>query len=488
MSGKTYKVLLIEGDTDETSLVRRTLGGADGSPDRFEVVEAVRVSSACHLLDREDFDAAILDLGVPQGGGLEGLARVRAQRPDLPILLLTSLHDEPLAEQALKRGAQDYLVKGTMDCFLLKRAIRHAVEKKKLTALVERLLDQDPAARVVVDADAHVLHANPAAEALFGAAARDLVGKPFAYPRDSGSVTIVSPRADESPAEMTVSGVDWNGEPARLVTFRASAAARPAAADDAETKRLEGIKALFTRRFNHEMRNIISTVKTAVFCLKDAPSGPLSVRQARLVDMITRNVDRQARLFDKLGDLSRFEGGRLKASREPFDLGALLGELARENGSGAGGVEVDVASSAGLPQLEGDADLVLQMLRALVDNARRHARSRVTVEASEENGGVRVGVLDDGPGVAADKIAGLFTSFSGLDRREAAGGGFNGSLGLTMCREIAEAHGGRVWADAGEGGRFFVFLPARPPAPKPAAPRIYVSSSRSRPTYAAEAP
>ena len=120
MSGKAFKVLLVEGDTNETSLVKRYLGDApDAAPDRFEVVEAVRVSTACHALARGDFDAVILDLQVPQNEGLEGFTRIRAQRPELPIVLLTDLTEEPLAARALKRGAQDYLVKGTLDCCLL---------------------------------------------------------------------------------------------------------------------------------------------------------------------------------------------------------------------------------------------------------------------------------------------------------------------------------------------------------------------------------
>lgn len=492
MSAKTFKILLIEGDGDETSLVRRSLAGADGTEDRFEVTEAVRVSNACRALEKEDFDAAVLDLDVPQGGGLEALARLRAQRPALPVLLLASLHDQPLAERALRLGAEDYLVKGTLDCCLLKRSLRHAIEKRKLSALVERLLDQDPAARVVVDADAVVLHANPAAEALFGAPARDLAGRPFAFPRESGAVTIVSPRADERAAEMSVSAVDWRGEPARLVTFRAPAA-KAAAPEDPEALRLDAVKASFTRRFNHEMRNVLSTVKTAVFCLKDPPTGPLTVRQARLIEMIARNVDRQARLFDKLGDLGRFEGGKLAAARRPVDASALLAELARENERPEAGDEIPAVSIAvrgALPPLEGDADLLLQLLRSFVDNARRHARTRVAVEAWTDDGReVRVSVADDGPGVPQERLDSLFTPFSALDRREAAGGGFDGSFGLTMAREIAAAHGGRVWAEAGEGGRFHLSLPARPEGPPAeAAPRIYVSNSRSRPTFAAEAP
>jgi signal transduction histidine kinase/CheY-like chemotaxis protein len=489
MSGKALNVLLIEGDENETSLVKRYLGDAAGSSDRFEVQEAVRVSTACHALAREEFDVVILDLQVPQNVGLEGFHRIRAQRPEAPIVLLTALQDEELARQGVRRGAQDYLVKGTVDCCLLKRALRGAIEKKKLSNLVERLLDMDAAARLVVDGEALVLHANPAAEALFGVSAKELVGKPFAFPRESGAVTIVSPQASELSAEMTVSGVEWNGEPARLISFMSAPGAeapRKEGRAPEERRRLDGIKSQFTRKLSHEMRNTMSTIKTAVFCLKDPLTGPLSPRQARLADMISRNADRQIRVFDALGDLARFEGGKLKLDLRPVELPALINEIARESEFKGAPKRLVVAPMGVLPVVEGDPDLLLQLLRGLLDNAFRHAESTIELKASPEaGGGVRVTVADDGEGIAPERLADLFTPFDQLDKRVDAPG-LKAGLGLTISRAIVEGHGGRIWAENGEAGSRFIFtLPSA--AERQSAPdkRIFVSHSRSRPIYAA---
>jgi two-component system phosphate regulon sensor histidine kinase PhoR len=484
MSSKVFKVLLIEGDTNETSLVKRYLGEGAAAPDRFDVTESVRVSSACHALAREDFDAIILDLQVPQNVGLEGFNRIRAQRPELPVILLTDLKDESLAIQALKRGAQDYLVKGTMDCCLLKRAIRYAVERKKLASLVESVLDKEESAKLIVDADAVVLYVNRAAEALFGVARAELAGKPFAYPREAGAVTIVSPKAAELSAEMSVSAIEWNGEPARLISFSGpGTAAEPQAA---EHRRLEEIKNRFTRRLSHEMRNTLSTVKTAVFCLKDPPTGQLSTRQARLVDMISRNVDRQIRIFEKLNDLSRFRGGKLALDLKRLEVPALLDEITRESEFKGGPHRLIVEPAAGLPPIAGDADLLLQVLRSLLDNAFRFAQDRVTLSAARDDAGVRVTVADDGEGISKERLAGLFTPFAQLDRRPDAEA-FQGGLGLTISREIVAAHGGRIWAESGaSGSRFSFTLPAYSPSDREHAPnKIFVSNSRKRPTYAA---
>lgn len=485
MSRKDFTVLLIEGDASESSLVKRFLADAGEPGERFDVTEAVRVSSACQALAHADFDVVILDLEVPQNVGLEGLHRIRAQRPNVPVILLASLQDEPLAAQGVKLGAQDYLVKGTIDCCVLKRAIRWAVEKKKLTSLVEQLINKDGEAKVVVDEGAVVLYANPAAEALFGVPAEELRGKPFAYPREAGAVTIVSPRSSELSAEMSVSGIDWNGQPARLISFRDSRP-RPEPVDG-ESRRLEDIKNQFTRRLSHEMRNTLSTVKTAAFCLKDGSTGPLSPRQARLVDMISRNVDRQIRIFDKIGDLARFQAGKLKFDFRPVELAPLIEEFSREAELRSPPRRLEIEAPSGLPAVYGDADLLLQVLRGLLDNAFRHAKDKVVLKASAEGDDeVRVVVADDGEGIPKERLGSLFTPFAELDRRTEAGG-FKGGLSLTMSREIIEGHKGRIWAESDERGARFIFtLPRRAkPSREEAEKKIFVSHSRSRPIYAA---
>ena len=486
MSSKAFRVLLIEGDSNETSLVKRYLADGAALPDRFEVTESVRVSSACHALAREDFDVIILDLQVPQNVGLEGFHRIRAQRPEIALVLLTDLNDESLAIQALRQGAQDYLVKGTMDCCLLKRVVRYAVERKKLASLVESLLDKDDAAKLIVDADAVVLYVNRAAETLFAVGRAELAGKPFAYPREAGSVTIVSPKAAELSAEMSVGAIEWNGEPARLISFTgpANEAGKP---HGAERRRLDETKNRFTRRLSHEMRNTLATVKTAVFCLKEPQTGPLSTRQARLVDMISRNVDRQIRIFDKLNDLARFMGGKLTLDVRRLEIAALLDEITRESEFKGGASRLDVVPAPTLPPIAGDPDLLLQVLRGLLDNAFRYAKDKVTLSASQDEGGVRVTVANDGEGISEERLAGLFTPFDQLDRRPDAEG-FQGGLGLTISREIITAHGGKIWAETGEyGSRFSFRLPPYSPSERESAPpnKIFVSNSRSKPTYAA---
>jgi len=85
----------------------------------------------------------LLDLSLPDSQGLATFTEVRVCRPDLPVVVLTGLDDEELATEAVKAGAQDYLVKGTIDADSLTRAIRYAVERNRMQQELQALALKD---------------------------------------------------------------------------------------------------------------------------------------------------------------------------------------------------------------------------------------------------------------------------------------------------------------------------------------------------------
>ena len=90
-----------------------------------------------HLIEHA-VDIILLDPGLPDAHGLGAIRRVHAAAPRLPLVVLTSLDDESMAEQALQEGAQDYLIKGQVEVRGILRALRYATERKRL----ERLKDE----------------------------------------------------------------------------------------------------------------------------------------------------------------------------------------------------------------------------------------------------------------------------------------------------------------------------------------------------------
>jgi DNA-binding NtrC family response regulator len=98
---------------------------------QFELTHCDMLSSAMTLLSKGSFGIILLDLSLPDGEGLDTVARMHAAVPNVPIVVMSGLGDEELAVRALQKGAQDYLVKGKVDSDLLIRAMRYAIERKQ---------------------------------------------------------------------------------------------------------------------------------------------------------------------------------------------------------------------------------------------------------------------------------------------------------------------------------------------------------------------
>jgi signal transduction histidine kinase len=137
MSSEPIKVLLVEDNLGDARLLYEGL--EEALPEQFQLTHARRLSEALEYLWQETCDVVLLDLGLPDSHGLDTLVVTRAQAPGVPIVVLTGFQDEALAVEALKGGAQDYLVKGQVDSKLLGRSMRYAIVRK---ATEEALLRQ----------------------------------------------------------------------------------------------------------------------------------------------------------------------------------------------------------------------------------------------------------------------------------------------------------------------------------------------------------
>lgn len=124
------RLLLVEDNRDDARLVR-ALVEAEGRR-RFRVVEAETLAEALEILERETVDLILLDLALPDAEGLETIQRVLARTRTIPIVVLTASDDDDIAAGAIQAGAQDYLLKGSLDAGELTRTLRHAMERHRL--------------------------------------------------------------------------------------------------------------------------------------------------------------------------------------------------------------------------------------------------------------------------------------------------------------------------------------------------------------------
>ena len=132
MEARETRVLVVEDNQGDAGLVRFALRAESGADHSFKAEQVIRLHDALQSLKEKPFDLVLLDLTLPDAQGLDTLARVREAAPDLPIVIMTGLNDESMAVEALRRGAQDYLVKGQADSRAVIRAILYAIERKRI--------------------------------------------------------------------------------------------------------------------------------------------------------------------------------------------------------------------------------------------------------------------------------------------------------------------------------------------------------------------
>lgn len=135
------RVLLVEDNAALAGLAKEVLTPPEGrGPEdlAFEVAHVERLAATLACLDQGNVDVVLLDLTLPDSAGLATFQRVHAHAPSVPIVVLTALDDEAMAVQAVREGAQDYLVKGQLPLELVARALRYAVERQRAEAGLRR--------------------------------------------------------------------------------------------------------------------------------------------------------------------------------------------------------------------------------------------------------------------------------------------------------------------------------------------------------------
>ena len=210
----------------------------------------------------------------------------------------------------------------------------------------------------------------------------------------------------------------------------------------------------------HELRTPLANIQGHIEAMQD---GLLQPDPATL-DTVHQQALYLNRLVDDLRLLAATEARELRLEREPTNLGELVNRVVAsfKPRAEAQSVRLDAEIAEALPSLDLDRVRIEQVMANLVDNAIRHTPSggRVVASARLAAGSVRVEVSDTGEGISPDALPHVFDRLYRVDAsRERATGG--SGLGLTIARQLVEAHGGTIWAESqeGSGSRFGFDLP-----------------------------
>lgn len=228
------RLLLIEDSPMDARIVESMLAAAPGLG---EWVTVDSLKAGVQEIRSRKPDLVLLDLFLGDSQGINTFSQLQDHSPGVPVIVLTSLDDEGAALQALKNGAQDYLVKGTFDWRALHRSIRYAIERQNLLTDLEerareleasearyrRMIMANPDGVVILGADGAIRFMNPAAELILGRTYTDCLGKQWPYPlADNRTVEIDFPRGEGPSLVVESLGANtvWEGDRATLITLR----------------------------------------------------------------------------------------------------------------------------------------------------------------------------------------------------------------------------------------------------------------------------
>jgi signal transduction histidine kinase len=198
----------------------------------------------------------------------------------------------------------------------------------------------------------------------------------------------------------------------------------------------------FAAEMAHELRTPLAGLQARAELALRARGPEAEAEREEALRAVIADAGRMSRAIDALMAIARQEADPTEGT---IDLAAVAREVD----------DVDVEAPAALPLAEGDPEIGRRALMPLVDNARRHARSRVSLELSSGGGRVLVAVRDDGPGVDPALGERVFEpGVRGDPRGDGAG------LGLALARRLARSCGGDVRLGEGPGGCFVLELPA----------------------------
>ena len=227
----------------------------------------------------------------------------------------------------------------------------------------------------------------------------------------------------------------------------------------------EQLRSSLLSSVSHDLRTPLAVITGSTSTLLQGGSGISDSTRQDLLKTVLEEAEHLNRLIRNLLDMTRLESGAVKVKKEWLPLEELVGAALNRVDSRLTGREVHVDLLRELPLVPCDAVLIEQVLINLLENAAKYSSGPIDITATVRGTEVVVEVADRGPGIVAGQELRIFDKFQRAGRE---GNPEGVGLGLTICRAIVSAHGGRIWVQnrAGGGASFQFALPIDGEAPK----------------------
>jgi PAS domain S-box-containing protein len=321
----------------------------------------------------------------------------------------------------------------------------------------------------LLDQEGIVRFWNPAAEAITGLAATDVVGRPAeeavpGWPGIVERVEVASAPGVEGRRPATVPVEVDGGELWLSIGGVAFAEGVVYAFRDlTEERAIEQLRNEFVSTVSHELRTPLAAIYGAARTLRRSDIELRDEQRATLLDVIGNESDRLARTINDILWASRLDSGTLRVHVESCDAAALVREVVEATRAHLPErITLALWDTEPLPPVSADPDKVGQVLANLLDNATKYSPEGGVVEVRlrRHANAVRFSVRDEGLGIAPAEQRRIFEKFYRVDPNLSRGIGGTG-LGLYICRELVRRMGGAIWVESreGEGSTFSFELP-----------------------------
>ena len=488
MTSHQIRALLIEDDPDDILLLKDAL--ADVGMGKIKLDCADRLSRGLIQLGGQNYDVILLDLNLPDSRGLDTLNTMVKSFPRLPVVVLSGLADDAITVEAVRRGAQDYLVKGEISGPLVMRVVRYAIERKQVEAVLRAsetryrtLVEASPNGITLADLEGKLLLCNQQAvklhgysspESMLGIDVFKLIAPPdrrFAALNTQKTInegrvinaeySLLRRDGSSFPGEISTALVrNTSGAPTGFISITRDISERRKAIF--AEKQLVKVEQEFIASVSHELRlpllslmehlSLVRTRQVNDALLQEEFLGHAAQEAGRLLDIV-----------DELTDFSLLEGEGLNLAYEPVELGRLVNDvlLAYREQAAAKRVALMVGPMEGGVVAEVDPTRIRRVLSKLVENAvfTSDKGGKVLVTCKPMNGRLSLNVIDEGPGMALEDCERIFDKYYQAGQSAIPGVG----LGLYISRQVVEAHGGTltVSSQLGAGSTFTINLPVK---------------------------
>lgn len=235
---------------------------------------------------------------------------------------------------------------------------------------------------------------------------------------------------------------------------------------DNQRKELERAKTEFLSITSHELRSPMTPMRAQLQMLLKQYFGSLNKKQKEAVEIVLRNTERLDKIIADFLEISRIEAARLKFNFVKTNLNEHIHLLLDEMKGflPEKKIAIDFVPSR-LPIIETDPDRIMQVLRNLLNNAKKFSpeNSKIIVRAQKEGDFILFSVKDSGVGISKEGQTRLFEPFYQIDNMYQHKSGGTG-LGLAISKGIIESQGGRIWikSEAKKGTTFYFTIPLKP--------------------------